>query len=741
MATRINLLPSQEVDALYALPDFSEEEQLIHFALSAELRKIMAEYRTIKTKIYFLLQVGYFRSARQFFDFTLDSVERDVQYIYKTYFSSSLSVPYHGKISKDRIYKQRKVILSLFNFKTWSESLAIIEDRLLQLMRTHPKNQDSLRELLAFIESKSIILPNYRTLQDAFTKAMSTERQRLSSIVSEALTNKHCVALDNLLLKDGLISKLAVLKSDQKNFKLRAIRREISKLQEIRELYFLSTEILPKLSLSKNCKTYYCSLVTQYSAYRIKQYTKAYARVLLLCYIHVRYQQISDFLILTLKYHIRKLESKATEHVAAKEREHNANSTMNLPNVANLLRWLVSDRIENNAQYNAVLKDSFRILPKNQFLPMADFIDNKSFDKEEVFWQFFITHTRKIALYLRSIFLALDYSHENPKSKKLKSIDYFKANIKSGKLISEIDFSGLLKNVVSAKKRQYMYHVKDNRICVSTPKLEFFVYKKIMDNMEDGIMFCNHSFSFKSLKEDFTSIEKPEQKEKIIQDLGYLRILNFTSTRLEELDSILHRAWITTNQNIELGLNTSIKFKDKLDPSGKWHLTYETDDDDTESVLNKLSQMEIANIVYYIFKKYNLLLVFSHIKPYRSSQIFELEYVVGCILASAFGCSLNKMFQISDLNLHKLRLTYTNAIRVETLKDANDELVSRLSELKIFRDWDLIPGRLLSDSDGQKYETKTDTIQSRHSSKFFGFGKGIVVSSLVTNIFPLTVKS
>ena len=155
------------------------------------------------------------------------------------------------------------MILALFNFQTWSDTTTIIENRLLQLMKTHPKHQDSPRELLAFLESKNIILPNYRTLQDAFTKAISMERQRLKSIVSATLTKEHCAALDNLLLKDGLISKIAVLKSDQKNFKLKAIRREISKLQEIRELYFLSKKMLPRLSLSKNYKTYYCSLVTQ----------------------------------------------------------------------------------------------------------------------------------------------------------------------------------------------------------------------------------------------------------------------------------------------------------------------------------------------------------------------------------------------------------------------------------------------------------------------------------------------
>ena len=81
------------------------------------------------------------------------------------------------------------------------------------------------------------------------------------------------------------------------------------------------------------------------------------------------------------------------------------------------------------------------------------------------------------------------------------------------------------------------------------------------------------------------------------------------------------------------------------------------EDTDNTSVFDQLGQTEIADIFYYIFKKFNLIKIFSHIKPYRSKQDFTSDNIIACILAGAFGCSLNKMFEISDLNLHELRTT------------------------------------------------------------------------------------
>ena len=77
--------------------------------------------------------------------------------------------------------------------------------------------------------------------------------------------------------------------------------------------------------------------------------------------------------------------------------------------------------------------------------------------------------------------------------------------------------------------------------------------------------------------------------------------------------------------------------------------------------------------------------------------------------------------------------------RLETLKEANDRVSNATHKLPLFRHYD-IDEVLHSSSDGQKFETRTDTINSRHSPKYFGLKKGIVSYTLVTNHVPVNAK-
>ena len=72
--TRINLLSTTEIDELYSIPIFNKKDRELFFALSNSDYKLLDEYRTQKLKIYFILQLGYFRATQQFYNFEFDDV-------------------------------------------------------------------------------------------------------------------------------------------------------------------------------------------------------------------------------------------------------------------------------------------------------------------------------------------------------------------------------------------------------------------------------------------------------------------------------------------------------------------------------------------------------------------------------------------------------------------------------------------------------------------------------------------
>lgn len=111
---RIQLLSGTEVEELYSRPEFNIHEQRLYFTLTQSERDALTQFSSTKTRIFFILQLGYFKAKKQFFNFTLDDVRHDVQYITNIYYSDLSSVLLTGRISRDYIRLQRLQLLSLF---------------------------------------------------------------------------------------------------------------------------------------------------------------------------------------------------------------------------------------------------------------------------------------------------------------------------------------------------------------------------------------------------------------------------------------------------------------------------------------------------------------------------------------------------------------------------------------------------------------------------------------------------
>jgi TnpA family transposase len=76
-----------------------------------------------------------------------------------------------------------------------------------------------------------------------------------------------------------------------------------------------------------------------------------------------------------------------------------------------------------------------------------------------------------------------------------------------------------------------------------------------------------------------------------------------------------------------------------------------------------------------------------------------------------------------------------NYLRIETLHAANDAITNAIATLPMFRQYD-IQEALHSSNDGQWIET----LDARHSRKYFGLKKGVSAYTLVANHVPITAR-
>jgi len=66
---------------LWGFPGFTRSDRNLLFTPTAPERGALAQCRSIRTKLHFLLHLGYFRTRQRFFRFEPPAVRPDVDYL------------------------------------------------------------------------------------------------------------------------------------------------------------------------------------------------------------------------------------------------------------------------------------------------------------------------------------------------------------------------------------------------------------------------------------------------------------------------------------------------------------------------------------------------------------------------------------------------------------------------------------------------------------------------------------
>ena len=64
---RLTILNTDEIEAIFGLPQFTEDERQVHFALSPIESEVVNAARTITAAVHLTLQIGYFKAKSQFY--------------------------------------------------------------------------------------------------------------------------------------------------------------------------------------------------------------------------------------------------------------------------------------------------------------------------------------------------------------------------------------------------------------------------------------------------------------------------------------------------------------------------------------------------------------------------------------------------------------------------------------------------------------------------------------------------
>ena len=113
---RLSILSNREIDDLYGLPHFTEDERSLYFDLSLTELAVVNEVHTTSAAVNLILQCGHFKAKRRFFSYAREEVLDDLSYILRKYFPSGDLISVRA-LSKPTRLEQQQIILRMFNHR------------------------------------------------------------------------------------------------------------------------------------------------------------------------------------------------------------------------------------------------------------------------------------------------------------------------------------------------------------------------------------------------------------------------------------------------------------------------------------------------------------------------------------------------------------------------------------------------------------------------------------------------
>ena len=256
---RLKILTSNEIEELYGLPSFSNRDRAVYFSLDSLEKNELNYYRSIQTKVYFILQLGYFKAKRMFFTFDCLEVQEDIQYIFHQYFFEENDKLTNLEISKPTRLAQQNHILKLLNYQICTKEIKErLQEKAYSIVVIYTKPIYIFKELLNYLENNRIVIPGYSIMQLVVGKAITYEKNRLEAAVQQDINKDSQKALDKLLTAEDSLYELTFLKREPRDFSYKEITIEVNKGESLKELYHLACDFLPKLEISNENIKYLC---------------------------------------------------------------------------------------------------------------------------------------------------------------------------------------------------------------------------------------------------------------------------------------------------------------------------------------------------------------------------------------------------------------------------------------------------------------------------------------------------
>lgn len=736
----IRILSDAEINDLYELPQLTADEMALLFELDAREAAILQTGLSMERKVDAIIQLGFFRKKKRFYEFTFSEVAAESKYIVRLYFGATKLQ--RIVVGRNAHNQNRQWVLEMTGYELYKSEkhFHLLHDRALELCRLSSDPIILFRELLVFLDRNKISLPSYTTLQERIiSTALSTEQQRIAKLLNKYLSASNREMLISLIDQpESGFYAVTCLKQQPKNFTATAIRREAAWHEQYQPLYQMAKCVVPQLDISRNAVDYYAGLVEHFSVRSMNRTNRDRTCLWLLCFMYNRYHRMMDNLatmfIHTANKYEKEVEQKSKELLLADDLESSEKDRK----VASMLKVFVDPAVKDSHPFGEIRNDVFTtIMPPAQIERTAEELIDGDHQKKRLAalsWRVVDEYADTYLPLLR--LLAPSFIVLGDTCKGLQqAFCFLQEKINSGKPLSKIPYEKFPIRFIEKDAVSFIYNDDDKTIY--SRRYEYECYRLLAHRLNGRALALKDSINFASLDSMLLPNWQKTKKlviKKLDRPLLTEPFTQFIDERAKPLDDRIMRI----NEDIKSGSNSHLRIKTLNDGSETWTLPYTKKQLELNNPFYEmLPKVSIVEVLRFVEKSTGFMSAFTHIKPhYSKSRLDELS-LYACLLANGTNLGISKMSSLCDMNQQQLITTEKNFLRLSTIRAANDIICNQIAKFPIFRNWNLMPDILHASLDGQKFITQRDSLIVRYSAKYFGMDKGVVAYSMIANHVPI----
>lgn len=465
----------------------------------------------------------------------------------------------------------------------------------------------------------------------------------------------------------------------------------------------------------------------------------------MLCFIWQRFIKINDHLITFFINKEKFYETKASEYAKVCVAEAKDNSDDDRKTAGRMLGIVGNHDIKDSE----IRPECYKIVNENKFKDFRHKLEEPNFDEASYKWGYYSQENGSIKRNLRSIFLEQQWIFDKKANLK-KAAEFAKKYLTSSSKTTDPQAATVPLKFISTRYLKYITYMKAVKISpesgktknvkyVDIKRFEMILYCYVATAVTSGNAFVADSVNYRSLENELIDKEIwDKEKKKLLKE--YAENINTSDIKeiLKNLENELKNLYRRINKRINSGENKDIKIEeDKI----TWRLPYKKiADSPNNPYYEKFRNVNITEVIDYAAAKTNFYDNLSHILNKGSKTKPKPEFIKAYLVSQGEGIGHKKIAESSDVSYQSLTDIEGKFMRVDSLIEAGDVIIDEIAKLPIFKHYNLSDYGILASLDGQKIETKYQTIKARYSTKYFGYGKGVVSYSLIANHLPASTK-